>query len=73
MIYGPRSGSGRCILVVYIYPFYSLPGGVRRWMWHCGRGVRQPVGLGCLESQRPGGGAGDVVEGGTGGDAGAGL
>ena len=73
MIYGPRSGSGRCLLVVYIYPFYSLSGGVRRWMWHCGRGVRQLVGLGCLESQRLDDGAGDVVGMVTGNDAGAGL
>ena len=58
----------------YIYkPFLSPPGGVRRSIWHCGWGVRQLVGLGCLESQRLDGGTGDVVGIVAGGDAGAGL
>ena len=67
------SGASRCLLVVNIYSLFSGPGGVRLWMWHCGWGVRQLVGIGCLESQRLVGGAGVVVGIVAGGDAGAGL
>ena len=73
LMISPRSGVSRCLPVVYIYPFFFPPGGVRRSMWHCGWGVRQLVGLGCLESQRLVGGAGVVVGIVAGGDAGAGL
>ena len=67
------SGVSRCLLCYIFILFFSPPGGVRRSKWHCGRGVRQLVGLGCLESQRLDGGAGDVVGIVADGDAGAGL